>query len=141
MEGVTHDARGHNASSAGRRPGTQNDGCRLERKGGIRDRVESRVIGVDEPRGCGDERPRQGARILPDRCIRGMDEPEAPKDDKYVETARDRRIANALLLFFLIVVVGGGIWLANAMFEQRRLDDCLAQGGRHCAPAIDAPAR
>ena len=38
-----------------------------------------------------------------------MDEPEAPKGDKYVETARDRRIANALLLFFVIVVVGGGI--------------------------------
>ena len=71
----------------------------------------------------------------------GMDEPEAPRGDKYVETARDRRIANAVLLFFLIVVVGGGIWLANAMFEQRRLDDCLAQGGRNCAPAIEAPAR
>jgi hypothetical protein len=75
------------------------------------------------------------------RYDEGMDEPEAPKGDKYVETARDRRIANALLLFFLVVVVGGGIWLANAMFEQRRLDDCLAQGGRNCAPAIDAPAR
>jgi hypothetical protein len=45
------------------------------------------------------------------------------------------------LLFFVIVVVGGGIWLANAMFEQRQLDDCLAQGGRNCAPAIEAPAR
>ena len=71
----------------------------------------------------------------------GLDDPEQPRQDKYVETARDRRIANALLLFFLVVVVGGGIWLANAMFEQRRLDDCLAQGGRNCAPAIDAPAR
>ena len=75
------------------------------------------------------------------RYDQAMDEPEAPKGDKYVETARDRRIANALLLFFLIVVVGGGIWLANAMFEQRQLDDCLAQGGRNCAPAIEAPAR
>ena len=72
---------------------------------------------------------------------RAVIEPEQPQQDKYVETARDRRIANALLLFFLIVVVGGGIWLANAMFEQRRLDDCLAQGGRNCAPAIEAPAR
>jgi hypothetical protein len=75
------------------------------------------------------------------RYDQAMDESEAPKGDKYVETARDRRIANALLLFFLIVVVGGGIWLANAMFEQRQLDDCLAQGGRNCAPAIEAPAR
>src|SRR5262249_27939212 len=75
------------------------------------------------------------------RYDRGMDDPEQPRQDKYVETARDRRIANALLLFFLIVVVGGGIWLANAMFEQRRLDDCLAPAARNCAPAIDAPAR
>ena len=70
-----------------------------------------------------------------------MDEPEAPKGDKYVETARDRRIANALILFFLVLVVGGGIWLANALFEQRRLDDCMAQGRSNCAPPIEAPAR
>ena len=70
-----------------------------------------------------------------------MDNSEESKEEKYVETARERRIANAVLLFFLLVVVGGGIWLANAMFEQRQLDDCLAQGGRNCAPAIEAPAR
>ena len=70
-----------------------------------------------------------------------MDESEQPQQEKYVETARERRIANALLLFFLILVVGGGIWLANALFEQRRLDDCVALGGRNCAPPIEAPAR
>jgi hypothetical protein len=70
-----------------------------------------------------------------------MDEPQVPNDDKYVETARERRIANALLLFFLILIVGGGIWLANAMFEQRRLDDCMAQGRANCAPPIEAPTR
>ena len=70
-----------------------------------------------------------------------MDEPEQTQEDKYVETARDRRIANALILFFLVLVVGGGIWLANALFEQRRLDDCMAQGRSNCAPPIEAPAR
>ena len=70
-----------------------------------------------------------------------MTEPEQTRQDKYVETARERRIANAVLLFFLLVVVGGGIWLANAMFEQRRLDDCMAQGRANCAPPIEAPAR
>jgi hypothetical protein len=70
-----------------------------------------------------------------------MDEPQVSNDDKYVETARERRIANALLLFFLILVVGGGVWLANAMFEQRLLDDCMAQGRSNCAPPIEAPTR
>jgi hypothetical protein len=45
-----------------------------------------------------------------------------------------------VLLIFFVILVGGGIWLANAMFEQRRLDDCLAQGRRNCAP-VDVPAR
>jgi hypothetical protein len=70
-----------------------------------------------------------------------MNEPEQHGPDDYVETPRDRRIANALLLFFLIVVVGGGIWLANAMFDQRQLDDCVAQGRTNCAPPVQAPAR
>jgi len=66
---------------------------------------------------------------------------EQPGPDKYVETARDRRIANAVLLLFLVLIVGGGIWLANAMFDQRALDDCMAQGRSNCTPPIDAPAR
>jgi hypothetical protein len=70
-----------------------------------------------------------------------MDEQSAGPPDKYVETPRDRRIANIVLLIILAVVVGGGIWLANAMFEQRALDDCIAQGRPNCAQAIDVPAR
>jgi len=70
-----------------------------------------------------------------------MDEPQPTKPDDYVETPRDRRIANIVLLVVLAVIVGGGIWLANALFEQRMLDDCVAQGRTNCAPPIDAPAR
>jgi hypothetical protein len=70
----------------------------------------------------------------------GTDEPKGGKPDEYVETARDRRLANIVLLLVLVVIVGGGVWLANAMFDQRVLDDCLAQGRRNCAP-IDVPAR
>ena len=65
-----------------------------------------------------------------------MDEPQPPKQDEYVETERDRRIANIVLLVILVVIVGAGIWLANAMVNQRVLDDCLAQGGRKCTPPI-----
>ncbi len=75
-----------------------------------------------------------------------MDDPTSPtpggrKPDDYVESDRDRRIANAVLLAFIVVLVGGGIWLANAMFEQRQLDDCLAQGRRNCAAPIETSGR
>ena len=69
-----------------------------------------------------------------------MDEPQTLRPDAYRETPRDRRIANLVLLGLLIILVGGGIWLANAMFEQRVIDDCVAQGRRNCMP-IETPAR
>jgi hypothetical protein len=70
-----------------------------------------------------------------------MDEPEQPTRGNDVESASDRRLANVVLLLILVILVGGGIWLTNAMLEQRMLDDCLAQGRRNCAPPIEAPAR
>jgi len=65
---------------------------------------------------------------------------EGKSDGESTETERERRIANIVLLLFVVGLVGGGIWLANAMFNQRVLDDCIAQGRRNCAP-IDAPRR
>jgi hypothetical protein len=53
---------------------------------------------------------------------------------------KDRRNANILLLLFFVVLVGGGVWLVNALIEQRAMDNCLAQGRRNCAP-LEAPAR
>ncbi len=50
------------------------------------------------------------------------------------ESEADRRLGNVVLLVLLVVVIGGGIWLVNAMYNQRMLDDCLAQGRRNCAP-------
>ena len=67
-----------------------------------------------------------------------MDEPKPAED--YRETARERRIGNLVLLLFIVILVGGGIWLANAMFEQRVLDNCIAQGRRNCTP-VEVPAR
>lgn len=69
-----------------------------------------------------------------------MDEPEQPTRGNDAESEGDRRLANIVLLLLFVVLVGGGIWLTNAMLEQRTLDDCLAQGRRNCAP-IEAPAR
>ena len=69
-----------------------------------------------------------------------MDHPTEPAREDDVPSASDRRLANIALLIILLILVGGGIWLANAMFEQRMLDDCVAQGRRNCMP-IEAPAR
>ena len=69
-----------------------------------------------------------------------MNEQKSPEQDKPADSERDRRIGNAIILAVFLVVVGLGVWLANAMLDYRRIDDCLARGGRNCAPAA-APAR
>ena len=51
---------------------------------------------------------------------------------------RDRRATNIVLLVFFVAVVSIGVWLANAMVDYRKLDDCIAQGRRNCAP-IEVP--
>jgi hypothetical protein len=69
-----------------------------------------------------------------------MDDPLQPTRPGSEDDERDRRATNIFLLVFFVVIVGAGIWLVNAMLEQRRIDDCVAQGRRNCAP-IDALGR
>jgi hypothetical protein len=69
-----------------------------------------------------------------------MDEEKQPTSESGPESPADRRLANIVLLVLLAVLIGGGVWLANAMYEQRMLDDCLAQGRRNCAP-VDGASR
>jgi hypothetical protein len=51
---------------------------------------------------------------------------------------RDRRAANIFLLVAGAVLVGVGVWLANAMIDARKADDCLSSGRRNCNP-IEVP--
>ncbi len=69
-----------------------------------------------------------------------MDDEERRAAGTGPESEADRRLGNIVLLVLLAIVIGGGIWLANAMYNQRVLDDCLAQGRRNCAP-VDVPSR
>ena len=39
-----------------------------------------------------------------------------------------------------VVLVGGGIWLANAMVDARKADECISSGRRNCIP-IETPPR
>jgi hypothetical protein len=64
-----------------------------------------------------------------------LEKPPTPEQE-----ARDRRAANIFLLVAGIVLVGIGVWLANAMIDARRADDCLSSGRRNCNP-IETPQR
>jgi hypothetical protein len=64
-----------------------------------------------------------------------LEKPPTPEQE-----ARDNRAANIFLLVAGIVLVGIGVWLANAMIDARRADDCLSSGRRNCNP-IETPAR
>jgi hypothetical protein len=63
---------------------------------------------------------------------------DAPRDDDD-EDESDRGVTNIVIAVFVALVIGIGIWLVNALLEQRRLDDCAAQGRRNCAP-VSLPA-
>lgn len=65
----------------------------------------------------------------------GPEKPQTPEEE-----ARDRRAANVFLLVFAVVLVGIGVWLANALVDARKADDCLSSGRRNCSP-IDVPPR
>ena len=64
-----------------------------------------------------------------------LEKPPTPEQE-----ARDRRAANIFLLAAGLGLVGIGVWLADAMVDARRADDCLSSGRRNCAP-IEVPAR
>jgi hypothetical protein len=64
-----------------------------------------------------------------------LEMPQTPEEE-----ARDRRAANIFLLVFAVVLVGIGVWLANALVDARKADDCLSSGRRNCSP-IDVPPR
>jgi len=64
-----------------------------------------------------------------------LEKPPTPEQE-----ARDRRAANIFLLVAGVVLVGIGVWLANAMIDARRADECLSSGRRNCNP-IETPQR
>jgi hypothetical protein len=63
------------------------------------------------------------------------DQQQEPEDEE-----GDRRLANLVFAVAFVLLVGGGIWLANAMIEARKADECMSSGRRNCNP-IEAPSR
>jgi hypothetical protein len=53
---------------------------------------------------------------------------EQRRRDEVPQTDGERRNANLVLLAIVIVIVGGGVWLAGAMLDARRADECMPSG-------------
>jgi hypothetical protein len=54
---------------------------------------------------------------------------------------KKRATAAPRISFLLVagaVLVSVGVWLANAMIDARRADDCMSSGRRNCSP-IEVP--
>jgi hypothetical protein len=51
---------------------------------------------------------------------------EQRRRDEVPETDSERRNANLILLAIVIVIIGGGLWLAGAMLDARRADECMS---------------
>ena len=66
------------------------------------------------------------------------DRPPHPEHD--AESEDDRRLANLVLAIGFVVLVGGGIWLASAMIDARKADECMSSGRHNCNP-IEVPPR
>jgi hypothetical protein len=78
--------------------------------------------------------------VRPERLsLRVMDEQSQLRRKQDREDERERASTNLVLLLFFVAIVGIGIWLANAMLDARRADDCITQGRRNCNPIEAAP--
>ena len=62
-----------------------------------------------------------------------MNAPSSPTPD---DEEGDRKLANIVLIVAFVLLVGGGIWLANAMIEARKADECMSSGRRNCNPIV-----
>ena len=61
-------------------------------------------------------------------------EPEAPISE------RDRTLTQLVILAVIVVLIGTGVWMANAILEMRRVQDCAMAGRRNCE-RITTPGR
>jgi hypothetical protein len=64
--------------------------------------------------------------------------PDAERDQPISE--RDRTLTHLAILGAMVVLIGAGVWMANAILEMRRIQDCAMAGRRNCE-RITTPGR
>lgn len=78
--------------------------------------------------------PEKAGKAGPER------ETDGPPDDNDEEDEVSRRRTNIMIGTAVAVVIAIGVWLVDALLEQRRIDECMAQGRRNCGK-VEIPAR
>ena len=51
-----------------------------------------------------------------------------------IDDYRHRMVMNVIAFIFIAALIAAGVWLANAMSEMRRNQDCVLSGRRGCTP-------
>jgi hypothetical protein len=65
-------------------------------------------------------------------------EQERDEEDESINYPR-RMLMNVIAVAVVTVLIGIGVWLADAITEMEREQDCVLQGRQNCAP-IEVPA-
>jgi hypothetical protein len=66
-------------------------------------------------------------------------EPHDPEPEARI-SERDRTLTQLAILGVIVVLIGAGVWMANAILERRRVQDCAMAGRRNCE-RITTPGR
>jgi hypothetical protein len=65
---------------------------------------------------------------------------DSKPDEDAPESDRERMTINLVIGAFLALFIGAGVWLANAMVDVRKNQDCVLSGRKSCAD-IPVPVR
>jgi hypothetical protein len=77
----------------------------------------------------GEMRARNASRVTQREPVEGVEKYAIAEPDNY----RQRMINNGLAFAFVLLLVAVGVWLADAIAEMRRNQDCVLSGRRNCA--------
>ena len=67
-------------------------------------------------------------------------EPPPEREREQPASERDRTLAHLAILAVIVALIGAGVWMANAILEMRRIQDCAMAGRRNCE-RITTPGR
>lgn len=85
----------------------------------------------------GKPRVRRPHEVPPQPAPNSLPEPPAA-DERMHQATRDRFLIGIAL--FALVLVVGSVWIMEKLLETGKIQDCVWQGRKNCAP-ISAPPR